>query len=434
MANRTDPMVSTVHGTNPQFLVEKILRQKIYNSLYWKEQCFGLTAETLIDKAVGLTAYGGQYGGLQKPTKFMCLVLKMLQLQPEKGIVVEFIKNEDYKYLRVLGAFYLRLVGKPLDIYQYLEPLYNDYRKLRFHGMGGWALKHMDEFIDELLTGDYCCDVALPHLPKRHLLEDQKLLTPRVSALEDEDLDLLDEEEEEELEKEEEGGNGGKEAAVRNGRPKEPHESSDEEAQKEDKDHGRDRGHGRRHSHSRSRSRGRDKERRRDSRGSSRSNERHGHHHQSHSHRRPREHEDDYGEEDRPKRRRHHSRSRSHSPRRGSRDDHRERPRRKKSRSPSSASSLSSSSSSSRSRSSSRGRRGGDESAAGKEKKRKPKKVPVIKGLKLHKVVSDKKPSSSLPSSAGAQEGGGGGGGGDGKSVDEWNEMRAKLGLKPLQD
>ena len=35
------------------------------------------------------------------------------------------------RYVRALGAFYLRLVGKPLDVYSYLEPLLNDYRKLR---------------------------------------------------------------------------------------------------------------------------------------------------------------------------------------------------------------------------------------------------------------------------------------------------------------
>lgn len=34
---------------------------------------------------------------------------------------VEFIKNEDNKYVRLLGAFYLRLVGKPLEVYEYLE-------------------------------------------------------------------------------------------------------------------------------------------------------------------------------------------------------------------------------------------------------------------------------------------------------------------------
>jgi pre-mRNA-splicing factor 38A len=40
---------------------------------------------------------GGTYGGNRKPTPFMCLVMKMLQIQPEKEIVIEFIKNDDYK-------------------------------------------------------------------------------------------------------------------------------------------------------------------------------------------------------------------------------------------------------------------------------------------------------------------------------------------------
>lgn len=33
--------------------------------------------------------------------------------------------------MRAIGALYMRLVGKALDVYQYLEPLLNDYRKLR---------------------------------------------------------------------------------------------------------------------------------------------------------------------------------------------------------------------------------------------------------------------------------------------------------------
>lgn len=98
MANRTDPAAKSIRGTNPQNLVEKILRSKIYQNTYWKEQCFGLTAETLVDKAMELDHLGGTYGGNRKPTPFMCLVMKMLQIQPEKEIVIEFIKNEDYKY------------------------------------------------------------------------------------------------------------------------------------------------------------------------------------------------------------------------------------------------------------------------------------------------------------------------------------------------
>jgi len=110
----------------------------------------------------------------------------MLQIQPEKEIVIEFIKNEDYKYVRLLGAFYLRLVGKPVEIYTYLEPLYNDYRKVRSRTDLGFVWKHVDEYIDELLTSDFCCDCALPYLPKRHTLEFQGLLGPRISALSEE--------------------------------------------------------------------------------------------------------------------------------------------------------------------------------------------------------------------------------------------------------
>ena len=101
MANRTDPSAKSIRGTNPQNLVEKIVRSKIYQNTYWKEQCFGLTAETLVDKAMELDHLGGTYGGSRKPTPFICLVTKMLQIQPDKEIVVEFIKNEDYKWVFV---------------------------------------------------------------------------------------------------------------------------------------------------------------------------------------------------------------------------------------------------------------------------------------------------------------------------------------------
>jgi pre-mRNA-splicing factor 38A len=48
-------------------------------------------------------------------------------------------------------VFYLRLVGRSTDIYQYLEPLYNDYRKLRIRKTMGWEVIHVDELVRWLL-------------------------------------------------------------------------------------------------------------------------------------------------------------------------------------------------------------------------------------------------------------------------------------------
>jgi hypothetical protein len=88
------------------------------------------------------------------------------------------------------------MTGKAAEIYKYLEPLYNDYRKLAYRGINGWELIRMDEFIDILLCNELACDVALPFLPKRLLLEDSGVMEPRKSILEDEIDDTEDDEDE----------------------------------------------------------------------------------------------------------------------------------------------------------------------------------------------------------------------------------------------
>lgn len=105
MANRTHPQTRSVHGTNPQFLLGKILRLAINDSRYWQESCFGLTAETLIDKAIKLRYVAGTYG--RRPSPFICLLLKLLQIQPDITIVGLYLAAENFKYLRALAAFYL---------------------------------------------------------------------------------------------------------------------------------------------------------------------------------------------------------------------------------------------------------------------------------------------------------------------------------------
>ena len=56
-----------------------------------------VAAALLVDRAMELRYVGGVYGGNIKPTPFLCLVLKMLQIQPEKDIVIEFITQPDFK-------------------------------------------------------------------------------------------------------------------------------------------------------------------------------------------------------------------------------------------------------------------------------------------------------------------------------------------------
>lgn len=184
--NRTVRSAKHVHGKDPQLLVEKIIRERIFDSRYWKESCFGLDTERLMELAVRLDHVGGTYAN-QKPTAFLCLLLRMLQLQPDTDVVLEFIQQEDFKYLRALGLFYFRLVGSPAaSVYRALEPHLGDRRKLRLRQRNGtFALTHVDELVDQLLQEDRVYDIILPRLASRMVLEETEDLEPREPLLAD---------------------------------------------------------------------------------------------------------------------------------------------------------------------------------------------------------------------------------------------------------
>jgi pre-mRNA-splicing factor 38A len=224
-----------IRGQNPALLFEKGVRERITESYYWKEQCFGLNAATLCDRAADLKFIGGTTGITGKPTPFLCLAFKMLQLVPDKEIILEYlnfrgdedeeeeaqngeIKKEenghtsededtakktldlnaagklgDFKYLRCLAAFYIRLAWEPVEIYKTLEPLLTDYRKIKRRLKDAFTLTYVDQFIDDLLTKDRMCATSLWKLPSRANLEDLDMLEPRESPLGDE-IDELDDE------------------------------------------------------------------------------------------------------------------------------------------------------------------------------------------------------------------------------------------------
>lgn len=67
----------------------------------------------------------------------------------------------------------MRPTGTAIDWshYKYLEPLHNDYRRIKSHNQNGkFELMHADEFIDELLTVRES-DIILARPQKRRVPE-----------------------------------------------------------------------------------------------------------------------------------------------------------------------------------------------------------------------------------------------------------------------
>ena len=166
--------------------VDLILINRVFNYYYWKDKSFGLTSETIIDKALELKYIGGMNHSSNQPTDFICLFIKLLQLNPSEEIIDEYLSDPDFKYLRALTALFIRFAYPPEKIYTKLEKLYCDYKKLVILKSKGYAITHMDEYIDQLLNEENIFEISLPKIPKRTVLEENGSLQPYVSVLENE--------------------------------------------------------------------------------------------------------------------------------------------------------------------------------------------------------------------------------------------------------
>eukprot|EP00388_Colpodella_angusta_P008148 GDKJ01022491.1.p1 GENE.GDKJ01022491.1~~GDKJ01022491.1.p1 ORF type:complete len:265 (-),score=28.30 GDKJ01022491.1:61-855(-) len=174
------------HGVDPQRLFPEIVKRKVWEDRFWKEQLFGLTAETIIDVAIKCKYIGGTHGGARHPTPFISLLLKLCQLAPEMEVIIEYIKQDEFKYLRALAAMYIRIAAKSTDVFNLLEPVLSDYRKLRVRNLDGtFSITTMDVFIDNLLNLSHLFDVDFPHLPRRETLENSSKIELRPWLLED---------------------------------------------------------------------------------------------------------------------------------------------------------------------------------------------------------------------------------------------------------
>ncbi|KAI8966436.1 PRP38-domain-containing protein [Daldinia sp. FL1419] len=183
------------NGLNPATIMEKAVRERIVDSYFWKEQCFGVNEADIVDRVVDHVSFiGGTHGVNQKPSPFLCLAFKLLQLAPDDAVLQEYLNygGEKFKYLRALACFYVRLTRRAETVYTILEPFLEDRRKLRRKGRAGTSLTFMDQFVDDLLTKDRVCATSLWQMPKREVLEDLELLEPRTSPLGDIE-DLLEE-------------------------------------------------------------------------------------------------------------------------------------------------------------------------------------------------------------------------------------------------
>ncbi|KAF4676775.1 hypothetical protein FOL47_004946, partial [Perkinsus chesapeaki] len=128
---------------------------------------------------------GTVYGPLQRPSPFLCLLVKLLQIAPDKEIIKSFIDLSagddagELRYLRALACTYIRYIGRPEEVYNWLEPVLWDYRQIVVRKLdGSFEISNLDTWVNTLLMEDEIITLGLPKLPQRHVLEEREALKP----------------------------------------------------------------------------------------------------------------------------------------------------------------------------------------------------------------------------------------------------------------
>ena len=111
MANRTVKDAHTVKGTNPQYLIEKIIRARIYDSKFWKEECFALTGKITLTNINNVTK----------------VLLRLLSIHC--GLISEFLIHQ-------LNIYLIRLKHLPLFVSTILRCYKNVFNLLDTTGNG----------------------------------------------------------------------------------------------------------------------------------------------------------------------------------------------------------------------------------------------------------------------------------------------------------
>lgn len=169
------------------FLIfDTILRNKIYNSKFWKQQLSGVNEETIIDLILKLKYVGGTKSSYKKPTKYICIILKLLHMKIDKNIIMLYLTNDNI-HLKAVAAFYIRLVSDSESIYKILEPLFNNYTNILYLDESDHKRDiGFDELIELLLFEEEIFAVKLPRLVERNILVKRGILKKYSFKFEDE--------------------------------------------------------------------------------------------------------------------------------------------------------------------------------------------------------------------------------------------------------
>lgn len=182
---------------NKAYLVDAILRQRVQDSLFYKQHLYATNESSWAEVVVNEVQYVGGLDSSNRPSPFLCCFVRMLEIEPSLEIVHEYLDQggfREFKYLTALALLYCRVVWLAADFYAVHDEYIRDYRKLRVRlknpvvtdKVQHYKLGTFDQWVDELAVAERVVDIKVPYLAPRAALATRGSVSARTYGVEDE--------------------------------------------------------------------------------------------------------------------------------------------------------------------------------------------------------------------------------------------------------
>lgn len=146
-------------------LIERVLCQNILSSDYFKELFALKTYTEVVDEIYEQvdSVEPWMTGNCRGPSTAFCLLYKLFTMKFTVKQMQDLLDHPDSPYIRALGFLYLRYVGDPKTLWEWLEPYVEDPEE--FAPGSNKKMTTMGVFVRDIILNQYYFDTLFPRIP-----------------------------------------------------------------------------------------------------------------------------------------------------------------------------------------------------------------------------------------------------------------------------
>ena len=145
--------------------LNNLLLNNILSCQYFKEvvlyKDFNSLEKEIINNVTNIEAWAVGISGV--PSTFFCCLYKLFTLSPSNEQIIHLLKSE-FIYVKLIGILYLRFLGEPNYLWEYLSPFLND-KNLFFPKVDKKNKISVSEYVQQLFTNEKHYGTRLPRIP-----------------------------------------------------------------------------------------------------------------------------------------------------------------------------------------------------------------------------------------------------------------------------